>query len=133
MKNNVMWNEIIRWYQDISTKVVGDLLEIGDNVEIKKDEVLQTVMLAFEYLRNYRFMIVKNTTLNPKNIKQDKSYQQNFQSPGLYFQPGSILPADTPLTLVCKCLLNHNLQQIPVYALLNLGSLSKINNVLLSL
>lgn len=32
MKNNVMWNEIIRWYEDISTKVVGDLLEIGDSV-----------------------------------------------------------------------------------------------------
>ena len=80
-----------------------------------------TIMFGFEYLRNYRFMIVRTTSLDPKNIKQDKSYQQTFQSPGLYFEPGMMLPPETPYKAVCSCLLNHNLQQLPVYPPPNIG------------
>lgn len=60
-------------------------------------------------------MIVEDTTLDPKTIKQEKFYHSMFSSTGMSFAPGSTI--SEVLNVVCPCLFHHNLQQIPVVVL----------------
>lgn len=76
------------------------------------EEASYTVMLTYEHIRHYRYMIVEHTTLDPKLIKQEKFYHSIFSSPGLSFEPGKTVQAS--LHVVCHCLFHHNYQQIPV-------------------
>ena len=60
-------------------------------------------------------MIVEQTTLDPKAIKQEKFYHSMFSSPGMSFAPGDTVTEI--LNIVCPCLFHHNYQQIPVVIL----------------
>jgi hypothetical protein len=71
-------------------------------------------MMIYEYIKNYRYMIVESTTLDPKSIKEEKFYHSTFTSPGMGYAPGSTLCFDEALNVVCSCMLHHNNKQVPV-------------------
>lgn len=53
--------------------------------------------------------------LDPKYIKQEKSYHSTFSSLGLGLEPGTTVREK--MGLVCHCMFWYNLQAIPVVVL----------------
>ena len=112
MYRNELWNSIIKWYEQAAAQVANNLLTINDTFDRIAEEKPYIIMLTYEYIKNYRYMIVESTTMDPKAIKQEKFYHTTFTSPGMAYAPGLIVT--DVLNIVCPCLMHHNYQQIPV-------------------
>lgn len=85
MAKSELWNDIIKWYEDANNKVTQNILTSPDILEQKPQDPFYSTLLTYEYLRNYRYMIVEHTSLDPKFIKQEKFYHLTFSSPGLAY------------------------------------------------